>query len=225
MSGTVLILAGGNEPSPDVLRALPPAAMCITADHGTDHARRLGIVPDLVVGDLDSVSASSLAWARDNGAVIERHPAAKNHTDLELALARAVDTGPDRIVVAAVDGDRFDHVLANMAVVASPAYASVPVDVLVEGARIAVVHDHRRLSGSPGSLVSLLPVGGDAHGVTTDGLVYPLADETLEARSGRGVSNLLVGTEATITLRDGTLLAVQPDPDIVHPSDPGDDRR
>jgi thiamine pyrophosphokinase len=92
-------------------------------------------------------------------------------------------------------------------------------------AQISVVHDRRQLSGSVGELVSLLPVHGDARGVTTTGLAYPLAGETLRAGTSRGVSNVLVETSASVSVADGSLLAIQPDalrtPDP--PAAPGSD--
>ena len=211
MPATVLILAGGSPPTPDVRNALPAAAMCIAADSGTDHARALGRVPDLVVGDLDSVTADGLAWAADHGAAIDRREAEKDQTDLELALERAVAERPERIVVAAIGGGRIDHLLANVQVLADRRYAAVPVDALVDTALISVVHDERALAGSIGELVSLLPMNGDADGVTTTGLGYPLQRETLRSGSSRGVSNYFASEDATVTVGRGSLVVVQPD--------------
>lgn len=211
MSKTVLVLAGGETPTPHVLAALPPAAMCIAADSGLDHARAAGLVPDLAVGDFDSVSPEALGWAREQGIPLEQHPAAKNQTDLELALDHAVAAGADRVVLAAFGGGRFDHLMANVAVIASPRYAEVAIDGLVGTARVSVLHRRRRLDGRADEVLSLLPMHGAARGVTTDGLLYPLRAETLPAGSSRGVSNVFLGSEATVSLDDGTLLAVQPD--------------
>ncbi len=185
--------------------------MCIAADSGLDHARAAGIVPDLAVGDFDSASPDALSWAREVGVALEEHPAAKNQTDLELALDHALAAEPDRVVLAAVGGGRFDHLLANMAVIAAPRYATVAVDALVGTARLSVIHDRRTLDGRPDELLSLLPMHGPASGVTTDGLLYPLRGETLPAGTSRGVSNVFVETSATVSVDDGTLLAIQPD--------------
>lgn len=213
MSLDVVILAGGVLPGPEVRAALPAGASCIAADSGLDHALALGLHPDLLVGDLDSISPPGLAWAeaaaRRGELTIERHPAAKDQTDLELALVRAVEMAPDRIVVAGIGGGRFDHLLANIGVLADSRFAGAAVDGLLEGARVAVIHDRRTLSGQVDELVSLLPVNGDAVGVTTDGLVWPLSGETLRAGSSRGVSNVFAASQATVSVVQGTLLAVQ----------------
>ena len=211
---TVLILGGGSAPGPGVRAALPAAAVCIAADSGLDHARALGLRPDLLIGDLDSISPEGLAWAEtasDRGQLtIERHPADKDQTDLELALARAVELGPERIVVVGIGGGRFDHLLANMAVLADRRFAGPAIDGLIDEARIAVVHEQRALHGRVGELVSLLAVNGDADGVTTSGLAWPLRGETLRASSSRGVSNTFAAPLATVRLDRGTLLAIQP---------------
>lgn len=171
----------------------------------------MGRVPDLVVGDLDSVSADGLAWAEANGAVIDRHAAAKDATDLELALQAGLASGADRLVVAGIGGGRFDHLLANVAVLADTRYADAAVDAHVGTATIAVVHSSRRLEGDPHELISLVPIHGDAEGVTTDGLGYPLTDATLRSASSRGVSNYFLDGEASVELSTGTLLAIQPE--------------
>jgi thiamine pyrophosphokinase len=185
--------------------------MCIAADSGIDHARALGRVPDLAVGDFDSVSADGLAWAVDHGATIEEHPTGKDQTDLELALERAVEHRPERIVVAGIGGGRFDHLLANVHVLADRRHAGVPIDAFVDTALISVIHDERSLHGAIGETISLLPMHGDADGVTTTGLGYPLRRERLRAGSSRGISNYFASEDATVTVGRGTLVAVQPD--------------
>ncbi len=210
MSRTALVLAGGDTPTTQVQSALPPAAMCIAADSGLDHARALGIVPDLAVGDFDSASAEGLAWARENEVDLETHPPEKDSTDLELALDRAVGLRADRVVVAAIGGGRFDHLLANIALLAQPRYADVEIEALVGTSRVSIVHDHRTLTGRLGETISLVPTHGPAEGVRTTGLRYPLRGEPLPPGTSRGVSNEFAATTASVTLTAGTLVVVQP---------------
>ena len=95
---------------------------------------------------------------------------------------------------------------------ASPRYAHVRIEARVGDASLTVVHEHVELSGSPDNLCSLLPLGGPAVGVRTEGLRFPLLHETLPPGTTRGVSNEFVGTRATVSLDDGVLLAVLPAP-------------
>ena len=119
--------------------------------------------------------------------------------------------GATRIVVAGLGGGRVDHLLANVLLLASPRFAGVRVEAWIPGARLTVAHTEARLHGRVGDLCSLLPVGGAAEGVRTEGLQYPLLDETLTPGSTRGVSNVFVSDEATVRLARGCVLAIQPD--------------
>jgi thiamine pyrophosphokinase len=210
----VVVLAGGQPVDPALRRMVEGAEAVIAADSGVGQATLLGLHVDLVVGDLDSASAADLDAAIAAGAVVERHPAAKDATDLELALDAAVRLGARRTVVLGIDGGpRLDHLLGNLLLLATPRYAPLGIVAVAGTARVTPVHagaEPATLSGEPGSVVSLLALGGTARGVTTSGLVYPLSGEDLLPGSTRGVSNEMVGGAATVALRAGVLLAVQP---------------
>lgn len=152
--------------------------------------------------DLEHVLAS--------GAVVDRHPVAKDQTDLHLALDRAVATGAAHVIVVGGGGGRFDHLLGNALVLLDPAYAACRIEARVGEACIDVVRDHLVLAGAPGDLVSLLAVTAPVHGIVTEGLAYPLRGESLLPGSSRGVSNEQTAAEATVEVGDGALLVVRP---------------
>jgi len=174
----------------------------IAADGGAE----LGWPVDLVVGDLDSISAETLARVEN----VERHPAEKDATDLELALAAALRLDPERILVLGGAGGRLDHLLGGLLLLAADAYAGVQVDAQFGAAAVHVVRGERMLLGEPGELISLFAVHGAASGIVTDGLVYPLRGEALEPSSTRGVSNVFATREARIAVQRGVVLAVRP---------------
>jgi thiamine pyrophosphokinase len=209
-SEMVVVVTGGDPIDPAHLDALAPDARVIAADSGIEHAQALGLAIDLAIGDFDSVTADGLAQAVAAGAVLERHPEAKDATDLELALDAAVALRPARIHVLGGHGGRLDHLLANALLLAAPAYAAVDVTAQMGAARLTVVRRAARLTGPVGDLVSLVPLHGGASGVTTTGLLYPLAREDLRPGSTRGISNELVESPASVELEDGVLVAVQP---------------
>lgn len=212
MSGAhVLVIAGGDAPTAANLAVLLPADHVIAADSGYDHARRYGVTVDVVVGDLDSITGGGRRAAVAAGIPLVEHPRDKDQTDLELALALALAHPAGRITVLGGHGGRLDHLLANVLLLASPALAAVEVEALLGPARVTVIRSTATLRGRVGELVSLLPVHGDAGGVTTQGLRYPLRGETLRAGSPRGVSNDFVAPEASVTVASGTLVAVQPE--------------
>jgi thiamine pyrophosphokinase len=205
----VVVVASGQGPAVEV----PPARAVVAADGGVERAASLGLAVDVVIGDLDSVSPAALERAEAAGARVVRHPAAKDVTDLELALDEAVALGARRVLVVASGGGRLDHLLASVLVLGSARYEALEIDALVGDALVHVIRGERTMRGTSGGLVTLLPLGGPAEGVTTTGLEYPLANETLHEGSTRGVSNLLVGAEATVSVARGVLLAVRPPKD------------
>jgi len=197
---TVVVLAGG--PDRPAAITLPPGATVIAADGGAE----LGWPVDLVVGDLDSISAATLAGIER----VERHAEEKDASDLELALAAALRLEPERILVVGSAAGRLDHLFGSLLILGAEAYADVQVDAHIGSAAVHVVRRDRRLLGEPGELISLFAVHGPASGVVTEGLVYPLCAETLEPGSSRGLSNVFAASEARIGLERGVLLAIRP---------------
>jgi thiamine pyrophosphokinase len=202
----VVVVASGGGPAVVV----PEAGTVVAADGGLDRAAALGLAVDVVVGDLDSVSAELLAAAEAAGARVARHPEAKDATDLELALDEAVALGARRVLVVASGDGRLDHLAASLLLLGAERYAELTVDGLVGDAVVHVVRRERTIPGERGALLTLLPVGGPATGVVTDGLEYPLTGETLEPGSSRGVSNVFQRREARISVESGVLLAIRP---------------
>ena len=194
------MLTGG--PEPPIRVEVPAGATVIAADSGAE----LGGPIDLLVGDLDSISAQTLAGIEH----VERHPSEKDATDLELALRAALRLEPERILVVGGAGGRLDHLLGGLLGLASDFLADVQVDAQLGVAAVHVIRSQRTLVGEPGELISLFAVHGPADGVATEGLVYPLHAETLEPSSTRGVSNVFAEREATVALAKGVLLAVRP---------------
>ena len=208
----VIVLTGGEPVDAAIASALPAGAHVVAADSGLDQAVRLGLRVDLAVGDFDSVSPQTLALAVAGGARVDRHPVAKDHTDLELGLLAARSLGAEHVVVVGGHGGRLDHLLANALVLAGPALAGVAVEAWMGPARLYVARPKRPvvLEGWAGELVTLLALGGPARRVQTDGLRYPLADEDLHPGSTRGVSNEMIGAVAEVTLGEGVLLVIRP---------------
>ncbi|CAN5766535.1 thiamine diphosphokinase [soil metagenome] len=214
---TVAVVVGGDTVDPAIAARLGDVDRVIAADSGLHAALRLGLTVDLVVGDLDSVDHGLLDRS---GAEIERHPRAKDQTDIVLGLDRACDAQADQVIVVSGGGGRLDHALANLLVLASPRYAHQQMRAYVGAAQIDVVRSRLEMTADAGTVVSLFAIDGPASGVTTEGLRYPLRDEVLEPLSSRGVSNEFIGGPASITIADGTLLVIRPGPE--QPSAPHD---
>jgi len=206
----VVVVAGGDAPRAEVALAVPLGATVIAADGGLEHAWKLGLEVSVVVGDLDSATPEAVSEAERAGVRVDRHPAEKDATDLELALDAALELTPERVLVLMGDGGRLDHLLSALLLVGSERYEDVEIDAYLGPASVHVVRNARALDGEPGELVSLLALHGRAEGVTTEGLVYPLAGETLQPGSSRGVSNVFASRIAHVSLKRGVLLVVRP---------------
>ena len=203
---TILVLAGGDAANPRL--PLPEADLVIAADSGLEQAGRLGLTVALLVGDLDSVSEAALAAAGEAGTRIGRHPVDRNATVLDRAWAAARREGASLVVVVGGAGGRIDHLLANALLLASPAWADLEIEWLIGDARIVAVHSEAWFSGQPGDLLTILPIGGPASGVSSEGLQFKLADDILPVGSTRGVSNVLTEERAVVRLSSGVLLAI-----------------
>ena len=151
-----LVITGG--PPPVGTAALPPTEFVVAADWGAEHAALFGLVSDLVVGDLDSVSAETLTSMEMAGVRIERHPTGKDQTDLELALTAAMDLGATAVTIVATASGRPDHAMANLLTAAAERWAGLDVDLLVDSSRAWVVR--RRLGPGGSGRLSCQPHGG-----------------------------------------------------------------
>jgi len=202
-----IIFANGATTQPPELQ---PDDLIIAADGGARHCLALGLTPHLVVGDFDSLPADQLGQLREMGVEMVQYPVRKDYTDLEIALQHAHERGAHEILVMAALGGRWDQTLANVLLPANQEFSTLDI-CLIDGAqeiRLAHAGGPLEIHGSPGDTVSLIPLNGDAHGVTTESLEYPLHGETLHFGSTRGVSNLMTASSASVSFTDGYLLCV-----------------
>jgi thiamine pyrophosphokinase len=204
---TVLIFAGGDSPAESLADELPDADLVVAADSGYDLAVAQGFVVDVLVGDLDSIQTEPIP----DHVIVQRHPVDKDATDLELALVQVLVDRPGRVVVVGGAGGRVDHELAAAALICSGRWDDIDeIDWVTDRGWSHVVRARRILHGDVGATISLIPMGGDAHGVTTKGLKWDLTEATLPHGTTHGVSNEFIGPVADIRVTDGRLLAVLP---------------
>ena len=206
-----VIFANGKMDNPEKARArVNSGDLLIAADGGALHCLELGLTPDLVVGDFDSLQQEDLDVLESGGAEIIRYPARKDYTDLELALQHAVQRGAADILIIAALGARWDQTLANLLLPAAAALQKTCITLSDGPQEIRLLRgpDRLELLGQPGETVSLIPIGGPSVNITTQGLEYPLNGETLDFGSTRGVSNVMLAEDASIDLQQGLLLCI-----------------
>ena len=181
----------------------------ICADRGMKHARRLGMIPQLIVGDFDSGSEEDLNYFKEQGSVIERFDPVKDETDTELAIKRAVKKGATSITVYGGIGTRLDHSLANVHLLYGLLNLGINGRLVNPYNMVYLVSNEIILEGEEGSLVSLIPFAGDVHGVTTKHLAYPLTKATLKVGTSLGVSNYMTEKTAKVSVASGVLILIR----------------
>jgi thiamine pyrophosphokinase len=204
-----VIFVNGRIPDLEQVRKLiHPNDHIFAADGGTRHALALGLLPSLVIGDLDSLSPDDRLKLEAARTEIRLYPRSKDETDFELALDYSVSAGFTEILVIGALGNRLDQTLGNLALLTDPPLEGLNVRV-DDGAEEAwFIHAQSRVEGQKGDVVSLIPWGGEVTGITTIGLRWPLNGETLHPAKSRGLSNELLGESASISLESGLLLVI-----------------
>ena len=209
----VVIFAGGTiQPGKAVQAAIASADLFIAADRGAASALQFGCQPAIVVGDFDSLDDLPLQMLKERGCEIIQAAVEKDETDTELAIQVACERGASKItLLGALGGARIDHTVANILLLTG--FETMPMRI-VDGPAICWLlrgPGHSTFGGHAGDLLSLFPLAGDAAGVSTTGLYYPLHNDTLRFGKPRGVSNVLTGDQAVVSLEEGLLLIIHTD--------------
>ena len=193
---------------PEKFDIFPDVDMIIAADGGLKHCSQKGIVPHLVIGDMDSVDPHELAVMEKKGVEVKRFPARKDETDLWLAVRAALDRKVDEIIILGALGGRWDMTFSNILLLTSPELKQIEIRILDGNQELFVLQGGQaaRLFGDKGDLLSLMPLTAMVKGLTLTGFEYPLDNETLELGTTRGISNVFVEDVCRIEFSRGKLL-------------------
>jgi thiamine pyrophosphokinase len=190
--------------------AIQDGDLLVAADGGTRNCLTLGLTPDHVIGDMDSIDPGQRNALEAGYTRFHAFPTDKDLTDLELAISFASAQGAEEILLLGLLGGRLDQTLANLLLLARPEWRNIRL-MVIEGPDTAhILHDLGRLTieGEVGDIVSLITLSPQVTGITTQCLRWPLEDAALRFGSTLGVSNQMTASEAEIRLREGTLLVV-----------------
>jgi thiamine pyrophosphokinase len=185
----------------------------IAVDGGHHHMKLLGLIPDLVIGDLDSIQKKEVNQLQKTGVEIQQFPPEKDETDLELALREATTRDYPNILIVAGLGGRLDQTLGNLSLLKAPFLANNQIK-LDDGSeevwilKKSTYSEGLLINGEIGDVVSLLSFGSAVKGITTAGLKYPLTGENLLPYQTRGISNEMVEIKARVSLTDGELIVI-----------------
>jgi len=204
-----IIFANGQmESLPKGILPLKKDDLIIAADGGLRFCKQEGIVPQLIVGDLDSVNETQLSEMKHLGAQVIQYPVDKDATDLELSINAALDRGVKKIMILSALGARWDMTFSNVLLLALDSLDHAHVRLIDQNQEIFCMKGHEKikLSHTKGSLLSLLPLSASVEGITLQGMKYPLNNESLYLGRSRGLSNIIMAPNASIQIQSGILL-------------------
>ena len=199
MGKCLIFCAGGFA---GLLEPIAAGDYIIAADGGLVHTEGLGITPNLILGDFDS-----LGYVPTGSQVF---PVEKDDTDAILAVKKGLELGyTEFLLYGSLDGPRLDHTVANFQTLQYLADHGATGTLVGKTQIVTVVKDGKiTLPARDKGIVSVFCIGADAHGVTIKGLQYPLENGTLTAGFPLGVSNHFIGQEAEISVQTGSLLII-----------------
>ncbi|MGO4697066.1 thiamine diphosphokinase [Paenibacillus sp. 2TAB26] len=205
-----IVICTGGQLGAWALAHIKPDDLLIGADSGARFLIKNGRRPDISIGDFDSVSEEDLLEIRKNsGQTIACDPIDKNYTDTEMAIRLALDLQPTEIILLGALGTRFDHSLANVHLLALSSQQQVKMTIIDDHNKISLISDQLNIEQQGYPNVSLLPLSLKVEGITLDGFQYPLTDAELTIGQSLGISNVLVSSTGTISIRKGLLLVIQ----------------
>ncbi len=222
----VIFLNGECRSDLDLKAYLQEEDYLIGVDGGANHIMRLGLWPDEILGDMDSIDGANLSLLKSRSIKCSYHPVDKDQTDLELAINLSVGLQPSEIILANAIGGRVDHLLSNIMVVLREDLRRIPIQFFDGNSLIVCLHGDRgsqleaackegistrTFKGAPGQVFSLLPITEEVGIERLVGAKWELRDVCLPVASGRGISNVFARETVEICVNHGSLLIVLPD--------------
>ena len=184
----------------------------IAADSGMNFLHRNGLKPDIIAGDFDSAKKESVAYFQGlNGVQVIKLNPIKDDTDTEFVIREAIRRGAKEITVLGATGTRLDHVIANVYLLGIGLEEGVSIQLVDKYNCIRMIDSSLEIRKDEqfGEYVSVLPVNGDARGVTLEGTKYPLKEADVTCFSSLGVSNEIIDEVAKISVKQGSLLVIE----------------
>lgn len=202
-----IVIANGKINNINMLKEIKKKYDFILAvDGGTNHCVRASILPDLIIGDLDSISKEALEVSRDNSIPIEKFPSKKDSTDTELAIDYLIDKGFSDITLAGVTGSRMDHTLGNILLLSKLKDMGVKGRIIDENNVIYLVDHELILEKEEDSFVSLIPTTNSGINVSLKGFEYELKKVDVRFASTICISNKITEEKGIITIHKGKAL-------------------
>jgi len=206
-----IIFVNGNLSNIDQAKNIIEKDDCLIATDGAvRYVRKLGLIPSVIIGDMDSISPNFLEQSRLSSTKIIKYPTKKDKTDFELAIDYCLENKFKEIIIFGVLGDRIDHFIANILLITKiqTDNRSIKIKTIENKKEIYILNEEITIKGKINDEISIIPISGKLEGVFTKGLYYRLIDDTLLLGSTRGVSNVFDNYLITIKIRKGIALVV-----------------
>ena len=183
----------------------------ICADGGASNALKMGLIPDVVIGDMDSIKFGVKENIRNKSTKTRYISTStqKDESDTQLAVEYALGLDVKKIIITGAVGDRIDHTLANIILLTSPGLEDIDVRILTDNSDMFIVRKPITIDGVPGKTITLISLSPYTYFTGTRGLKYELREEKLDFSPVRGLSNEFIDKKAKLDIREGTLLVIR----------------
>jgi thiamine pyrophosphokinase len=183
----------------------------ICADGGASNALKMGLIPDVVIGDMDSIKSGVKENIRNKSTKTRYISTStqKDESDTQLAVEYALGLDVKKIIITGAVGDRIDHTLANIILLTSPGLEDIDVRILTDNSDMFIVRKPITIDGVPGKTITLISLSPYTYFIGTKGLKYELKEEKLDFSPVRGLSNEFMDKKAKLDIREGTLLVIR----------------
>ena len=182
----------------------------IGADGGCNHLYKMNIIPNYIIGDLDSINEELISYYKNKNVIFKKYPTHKDETDSEICIYLAKKLNATKVDFIGTLGGRIDHTLANIGLMNYVKNMDINPRILTSEEEILIVKNEKiTLKGNKGDTVSFISIVGDAKGVTLENMEYPLNNAKVGYLSSLGISNVMVKDECTIKVEDGCALIIR----------------
>ncbi len=204
-----IVASGKFENTPQIIKLIKNSECIICADGGARHLRTLNIVPDILIGDFDSITPEDITFLTSESIKTISFPSKKDKTDTELCIDWAIEHGANSITLIGVTGTRQDHTLANIFLLKKMALKKVKGKIIDKNNEIQIAVDKLVIKGNPRDFLSLIPISDRVRGIKLKGLEYPLDHDDILLGSTLGISNRFLSNSASISVESGLLLVIK----------------
>lgn len=204
-----IIVAGGTVKNPEIIKGFANEnSIIIACDKGLNYIHKAGLMPDVILGDFDSVDKNILDYYKNKAKDVFAYPVKKDNTDTELGIFAAEDKGADDIVLIGASGTRLDHIIANIQILLPLLKKGIRARLVDENNIVELVSHRLVIENKKGSYISLLPFTETVEGLTTQGLEYALDNKDITVGTSLTVSNVVIADRAEVTLKKGVIISI-----------------